>query len=94
MRSLGIELRESETEFRDFGEVLDDVGAKWDTFSSVKQNEIATAFGGVYQRENFIVLMENYEKVAKYVDVAANSAGTAAESSKHMKKALRRIITL
>jgi len=82
LRSLGIELRESETEFRDFGEVLDDVGAKWDTFSSVKQNEIATAFGGVYQRENFIVLMENYEKVAKYVDVAANSAGTAAEKFK------------
>lgn len=82
LRSLGIELRESETEFRDFGEVLDDVGEKWDTFSSVKQNEIATAFGGVYQRENFIVLMENYEKVAKYVDVAANSAGTAAEKFK------------
>ncbi len=82
LRSLGIELRESETEFRDFGEVLDDVGEKWDTFSSVKQNEIATAFGGVYQRENFIVLMENYEKVAEYVNVAANSAGTAAEKFK------------
>ena len=79
LRSLGIELRSSETEFRNFGEVLDDVGAKWDTFTSVKQNEIATAFGGVYQRENFITLMENYDKVSKYIDISANSAGTAAQ---------------
>lgn len=79
LRSFGIELRESETEFRNFGDVLDEVGQKWNTFSTVNQRKIATAFGGVYQSENFLALMNNYEKVADYIEVAANSAGTATE---------------
>ena len=78
LRSLGVELRSSETEFKHFDTVLDEVGAKWKNLSSVEQRKIATEFGGVYQSENFIALMNNYEKVAKYVDIAANSAGTAA----------------
>lgn len=82
LRSLGIELRKSESEFRDYDEVLDEVGQKWSTYSTVVQRQIATAFGGVYQSENFLALMNNYDKVAKYVDVAANSAGTAAEKFK------------
>lgn len=77
LRSLGIELRKSETEFRDFDDVLDEVGSKWASYSTVVKRQIATAFGGVYQSENFLALMNNYEKVAKYIDVAANAAGTA-----------------
>lgn len=79
LRELGIELRKSETEFRDFDDVLDEVGAKWNTLNDMQKSDIATAFGGVYQRNNFITLMDNYEKVEKYVNAAANSAGTAAE---------------
>ncbi len=77
LRSLGIELRKSEDEFRNFDEILDEVGNKWATYSTVVQRQIATAFGGVYQSENFLALMNNYEKVAKYMDVSANAAGTA-----------------
>lgn len=79
LRSLGIELRKSEDEFRNFDEILDEVGNKWATYSTVVQRQIATAFGGVYQSENFLALMNNYEKVAKYMDVSANAAGTAEE---------------
>lgn len=43
---LGIKLRDSESEFRNFGEVLDEVGGKWESFSSVQQRAIATAFAG------------------------------------------------
>lgn len=77
LRSLGIELRKSEDEFRNFDEILDEVGNKWATYSTVVQRQIATAFGGVYQSENFLALMNNYEKVAKYMDISANAAGTA-----------------
>lgn len=79
LRGFGIELRETETEFRNFDVVLDDVGARWKAFSSVDQRKIASAFAGVYQSENFLALMNNYDKVAGYVEVAANSAGTAAK---------------
>ena len=56
---VNIRLRESATEFRDFGDVLDDVGNNWKNFSEVEQSAIANAFG-VRQRENFNVLMEGY----------------------------------
>lgn len=82
LRSLGIELRKSETEFRNIDEVIDEVGQKFNSLDSVVQRQIVTAMGGVYQSENLLALLTNYDKVAQYVDVAANSAGTAAEKFK------------
>lgn len=76
---LNIKLRENAKEFRNFGNVLDEVGNRWSEFSEIEQNAIATAFAGTYQRESFITLMENYAKSLEYADVAANSAGTAME---------------
>ena len=75
--ALGIELRSSNDTFRDFGEVLDEVGAKWDSFTNVQQHAIATAFAGTRQQEKFIVLMENYAQAMEYANVSANSEGTA-----------------
>lgn len=75
----GIQLRSADNEFRNFGDVLDEVSGKWDNYSNVQQRAIATAFAGTMQQERFLVLMENYETAMGYMDTAANSAGTAAE---------------
>lgn len=75
----GIALRDNNEQFRDFGEVLDDVAAKWKNFSNVDQNALATTIAGTRQRENFLVLMENYSKAMEYAAVAAESTGTAQE---------------
>ena len=72
-----IKLRNSVTEFRNFEDVIYDVGMAWDKFSSVDQNAIANAFGGVYQRENVITLFENFNRALELSEVSANSAGTA-----------------
>lgn len=77
--SLGIKLRDSNLEFRNFQDVLDDVAGSWDSYSSVQKAAIAKAFSGVRQQENFLVMMENWDKVVKYTDVAANSQGTSTE---------------
>lgn len=79
LKGLGIELRSSNAEFRNFGEVLDEVGSKWDEFSSVQQRAIATAFAGTRQQTRFITLMAGWETAGEYATIAANSAGTAAE---------------
>lgn len=75
LSGLGIQLRESDSEFRNFGEVLDEVGAKWNSFSSVQQRAVAVAFAGTRQQEKFLALMENYDRSLELMDVAANSAG-------------------
>ena len=77
LRSLGIELRASATEFRNIDEVIDEVGRKFNSLDSVVQRQIVTAMGGVYQSENLLALLKNYDKVAKYLNVSAEAAGTA-----------------
>lgn len=79
LKNVGIDLRETVNEYNDYGEVLDNLAAKWDSLSEVQQNALAKAFAGTRQQENFRVLMENYDVARKYMDTAANSAGTAEE---------------
>lgn len=75
----GIALRSADDEFRNFGDALDEVASKWDSFSNVQQRAVATAFAGTMQQERFLVLMENYGTAMEYMDIAADSAGTASE---------------
>ncbi len=77
LNNAGIKLRDSENEFRNFGDVLDEVGAAWDTYSNVQQAAIAKAFAGTRQQENFRVLMNNYKSAIDFANLAADSAGTA-----------------
>lgn len=77
LNNMGIKLRESNNEFRDFGDVLDEVAAAWGSYSSVQQAAISKAFAGTRQSENFKVLMENYSSAISYMETAMNSAGTA-----------------
>lgn len=76
LNSLGIKLRKSNKEFRNFQDVLDDVAGNWNKYSSVQQAAIAKAFSGVRQQENFLVMMENWDKVLEYTSAAENGAGT------------------
>jgi len=79
LTSLGISLRDANGLFRESGDVLDEVAARWESFDNVSQHAIATAFAGTRQQEKFIVLMENYGTALEYAETAANSAGTAME---------------
>ncbi len=77
LNNMGIKLRESNNEFRNFGDVLDEVAAAWDSYSTVQQAALSKAFAGTRQSENFKVLMENYAAATSYMETAMNSAGTA-----------------
>ena len=88
LRKIGISLRSSNLEFREFDDVLDDIASKWDTLDSVSKNAIATAMAGTRQRESFLVLMENYDKYKDFIEEAANAEGTAAEKYKAYEDSL------
>lgn len=79
LKNVGIALRGTDGQFRDFSEVLDDLGAKWNTLNSLEQHQVATAIAGTRQQEKLIVLMENYGSALDYAAIAANSLGTAQE---------------
>lgn len=79
LRGEGINLRDETGDFRNFGEVLDEVAANWENYSSVSQSAIAQAFAGTHHRNNFIVLMQNYSTAMDYMDESLNSSGQALE---------------
>lgn len=79
LKGVGIALRENGGEFRNFGEVLDEVHSKWDNYGTVQQRAIAVAFAGTRQQEKFLTLMEHYSEAMGYAEIATNSAGTALE---------------
>lgn len=73
----GIKLRDGKNEFRDFSLVFREVASIWNEIGTVDQRKISKAFAGTRQVEKFNALMENYGRVDKYMDIAANSAGSA-----------------
>lgn len=76
LANVGINLRKTITEYNSASDVLDALAAKWDTLNQAQQNAIAIAFGSTRMQNQFRVLMENYDRVQKYTDVAANSEGS------------------
>lgn len=79
LNKLGIQLRDTQNSYRDFDEVLDDIGGRWSSLTQVEQNALSVAMAGTMQRERFTVLMNNYSKALEYSEVATNSAGNALE---------------
>lgn len=77
LKNYGVALRNTEGDFRNFGNILDDVHEKWEQFGAIDKRAVAQAFAGTRQQENFLTLMENYGKALEYAEVAANSAGVA-----------------
>lgn len=79
LSKLGIRIRTNNLEMRDISSVLDELAEKWGTLDTVSKNAIATAFAGVRQRENFLVLMENWDRVQELTQDSINSTGTATQ---------------
>ena len=79
LNKLGISMRNTNLEFRDFDEVLEEIGDSWDKYDNVTKNAIATAMAGTRQRESFLVLMENMDKYHDLIETSKDSKGTAEE---------------
>ena len=77
LKRIGVSMRDSNLQFREFDEVLNDISEKWDTLDNISRNAVATALAGTRQREAFLVLMSNMDKYQKFTEVAETSEGTA-----------------
>lgn len=89
LKSIGIQLRDSQGEFRNFETILDEMAKKWNTLSSVQQAALLKVAAGTRQQNRFSALLEGYNKTLELTEVAANSAGTAVEKfNKSYKESL------
>lgn len=79
LKNYGIDLMEVTNNLSDMGALLDLLGARWDSYTTAQQSEIATTIAGNYQRERFIALMEEWDRVLELEQVSLESSGSAME---------------
>lgn len=79
LRGEGISLRDASGQFRNFGEVLDEVAGNWNNYDSVSQRAIANAMAGTEHLSDFILLMRDYSTATDYATTAADANGEAME---------------
>lgn len=77
LTAVGIQAVDSQGQLRNFTDVLNDLGGKWDTLTRNEQAYIATTAAGTFQRNRFITLMQNYSKYTQNYKLALDSAGSA-----------------
>lgn len=85
----GIALRSSQNDWRDMYDVLNDVAGKWRELDDTQRAQIATALGGTRQKEIVLALMENWDRVAKYVKISEQSAGSASEKMQYYLESIQ-----
>jgi len=85
LNSIGIAVRKSATEFRDFSGILDDIKGRWGSLTSTEKSALAQQMAGTWHYSKFIALMENYGIAQDATNKAMNSQNSALqENAKYM----------
>ena len=79
LKTIGVDLKDANGQFRDFDKVMLDISAKWDTLSQSQQRYIATTAAGSRQQSRFIAMVSNYDRTMQLMEAANDSAGASEE---------------
>ena len=82
LKQVGVSLRDG-SEWNSYSDILKKVGENFQKMSDYEKNAITTAMFGTRQRENGLILLENYNEVMEASKIANESAGTA--TAKYIK---------
>lgn len=77
LAKVGVKIRDGVTDFRDLGDVLDELAGKWNTLNDVEQNAISYNLFGSYQSNFGRILLSNWDKVKQLTEVSENSSTEA-----------------
>ena len=79
MGKLGVNVLDANNKLRDMGDVIEEIGGKWGTFSKEQQITLAQVMAGTRQYNNLIALFDNWDKYTAALNMSANAAGTLNE---------------
>lgn len=76
MAEMGVNVLDANNKLRDMGDVIEEIGAKWQTMSREQQVALAQTMAGTRQYNNLVALFDNFDQYNEMMKVSANSAGT------------------
>ena len=79
LKTIGVDLVDTNGQFRDFDKVMLEISQKWDTLSQSQQRYIATTAAGSRQQSRFIAMVSDYDRTMQLMEAANNSAGASDE---------------
>lgn len=75
MEDMGVKILDENNNIRNMGTVLDEVAAKWNTWSKAQQMAAAKVMAGTQNYSRFVTLMDNQEMWSKALEVSKNAQG-------------------
>lgn len=76
MAEMGINVLNTNGQLRDTGEVMEEIGEKWSSFSREQQFALAQTMAGTRQYNNLIALFDNWEDYEKTLNTSREAIGT------------------
>lgn len=78
LNEVGISILDAKGEMRDLGEVIEEVGSKWNSgvWTDAEKQALAIDLAGKRQYNNLLALFENWDMYNEAVQISADSVGT------------------
>lgn len=81
LQKAGMSLLDVEGQMRDFGEVIEEIGGKWEGFDRATQLALANALAGQRQANRLMALFSQWELYEDALTTSQHAAGTAMEQN-------------
>ena len=81
MRSLGINVLDSNGRLRDTGDTMTEIGEKWSTMTREQQIYLAQTMAGQRQMNNLVSLFDNWRTYTNMLNTSLNATGTLEEKN-------------
>ena len=75
LRTAGVALRDNQGNFRDMGQVLTELGYKFEGLTRNQQAYIATALAGTRQQSRLLAVLQDFDRTMELVDVSLDASG-------------------
>lgn len=81
LEAVGVNIKNEAGELKNMDDILDEIGAKWDTIGKDQQIALAQTVAGVRQYNQFIALMDNWDFMQENLQTVAKASGTLDEQA-------------
>lgn len=81
LEAVGVNIKNEAGELKDMDDILDEIGAKWNTIGKDQQIALAQTVAGVRQYNQFIALMDNWDFMQENLQTVAKASGTLDEQA-------------
>ena len=79
MAEYGFNILDAQGHLRDMGDVIEEIGGKWNDLTREQQVSLAQIAGGKYQYARFLSLFDNWDQYVKALETARNAEGALQE---------------